>query len=44
MQTKQLALVLIIMVLYGSAYPVGKLGTLDAPPLLLKLKLNVWFA
>ena len=35
MQTKHLALVLLVMVLYGSAYPVGKIGTLDAPPLFL---------
>ena len=35
MQPKHLALVLLVMVLYGSAYPVGKIGTLDAPPLFL---------
>ena len=35
MQLKHLALVLLVMVLYGSAYPVGKIGTLDAPPLFL---------
>ena len=35
MQSKHLILVLLVMVLYGSAYPVGKLGTLDAPPLFL---------
>ena len=35
MQPKHLALVLLVMVLYGSAYPVGKVGTLDAPPLFL---------
>ena len=35
MQPKHLALVLLVMVLYGSAYPVGKIGILDAPPLFL---------
>ena len=36
MQPKHLALVLLIMVLYGSAYPVGKIAILDdAPPLFL---------
>ena len=35
MQPKHLALVLLVMVLYGSAYPVGKIGTLDAPPMFL---------
>ena len=35
MQPRHLALVLLVMVLYGSAYPVGKIGTLDAPPLFL---------
>ena len=35
MHPKHLALVLLVMVLYGSAYPVGKIGTLEAPPLFL---------
>lgn len=35
MQPKHLALVLLVMILYGSAYPIGKVGTLDAPPLFL---------
>ena len=35
MQPKHLALVLLVMILYGSAYPVGKIGTLDAPPMFL---------
>tara|TARA_Y100000741_G_scaffold334544_1_gene291822 strand:- start:932 stop:1801 length:870 start_codon:yes stop_codon:yes gene_type:complete len=34
MQPKHLALVLLIMVLYGSSYPIGKLGIDTIPPLL----------
>ena len=34
MQSKHLILVLVIMVLYGSSYPVGKLGIDTIPPLL----------
>lgn len=34
MQSKHLILVLVIMILYGSSYPVGKLGIDTIPPLL----------
>ena len=34
MQPKHLMLVLLIMILYGSSYPVGKLGINSVPPLL----------
>ena len=34
MQPKHLMLVLLIMILYGSSYPVGKLGINTIPPLL----------
>ena len=44
MQSKHLILVLIIMVLYGSSYPVGKLGIDTIPPLLFTaLRLGLIF-
>ena len=44
MQSKHLILVLIIMVLYGSSYPVGKLGIDIIPPLLFTaLRLGLIF-
>ncbi len=44
MQSKHLILVLIIMVLYGSSYPVGKLGLDTIPPLLFTaLRLGLIF-
>ena len=44
MQTRHLILVLIIMVLYGSSYPVGKLGIDTIPPLLFtSLRLGLIF-
>ena len=44
MQSKHLILVLIIMILYGSSYPVGKLGIDTIPPLLFTaLRLGLIF-
>ena len=44
MQSKHLILVLVIMVLYGSSYPVGKLGIDTIPPLLFtSLRLGLIF-
>ncbi|MDC0032755.1 DMT family transporter [Pelagibacteraceae bacterium] len=44
MQSKHLILVLIIMILYGSSYPVGKLGIDIIPPLLFTaLRLGLIF-
>ena len=44
MQTKHLILILIIMVLYGSSYPVGKLGVDIIPPFLFTaLRLGLIF-
>ena len=44
MQSKHLILVLVIMILYGSSYPVGKLGIDTIPPLLFTaLRLGLIF-